>query len=111
MEKWKYGLTSTLDEGEWSASMPWPFFPRYVLDRRLGRPQSQSGRCGEEKNFLPLFGIKLLPSVWWTPPWAGISSSEALYHHGTEKRGDADPQYPEHGRTLNNLASYFSTVK
>jgi hypothetical protein len=27
---------------------------RYPLDRRLGGPQSQSGRCGEEKNpFLP----------------------------------------------------------
>jgi hypothetical protein len=24
--------------------------PRYPLDRRLGRPQSQSGHSGEEKN-------------------------------------------------------------
>jgi hypothetical protein len=24
--------------------------PRYPLDRRLGEPQSRSGRCGEEKN-------------------------------------------------------------
>jgi hypothetical protein len=28
--------------------------PRYPLVRRLGRPQSLSGCCGEEKNPLPL---------------------------------------------------------
>jgi hypothetical protein len=27
--------------------------PRYSLDRRLGRPQNRSGRCGEEKHFSP----------------------------------------------------------
>jgi hypothetical protein len=27
--------------------------PRYPLDRRLGGPQSRSGRCGEEKNLAP----------------------------------------------------------
>jgi hypothetical protein len=26
---------------------------RHPLDRRLGGPQSQSGRCGEEKNLVP----------------------------------------------------------
>jgi hypothetical protein len=31
--------------------------PRYPLDRRLGEPQSRSGRCGEEKN-LALPGIE-----------------------------------------------------
>jgi hypothetical protein len=31
--------------------------PRYQLHRRLGRPQSLSGRCGIEKNLLSLQGI------------------------------------------------------
>jgi hypothetical protein len=35
---------------------------RYPLDRTLGRPQSRSGRCGEEKNLEPLAGIELRPS-------------------------------------------------
>jgi hypothetical protein len=34
--------------------------PQYTLDR-LGGPQSQSGRCGVEKNFLPCRELK--PSV------------------------------------------------
>jgi hypothetical protein len=34
--------------------------PRYPLDRRLGRPQSQSGRGGEEKISLPLPGFEPL---------------------------------------------------
>jgi hypothetical protein len=33
--------------------------PRYPLGRRLGGPQSQSGRCGEKKNLLLLPGIEL----------------------------------------------------
>jgi hypothetical protein len=32
--------------------------PRYPMDRRLGRPQSRSVRCGEERNLLPLPGIE-----------------------------------------------------
>jgi hypothetical protein len=32
--------------------------PRYPLDRRLGGPQSRSGRGGEEKNFQPPPGIE-----------------------------------------------------
>jgi hypothetical protein len=31
-------------------------YPRYLLDRRLGGPQNQSGRCGEEEN-LALLGL------------------------------------------------------
>jgi hypothetical protein len=42
-------LTSTLDEGERSASHPGRFMPRYPLDRRLGEPRSRSGRYGEER--------------------------------------------------------------
>jgi hypothetical protein len=48
-------MTSALDEGEYSASCPNRFNPqgksfRYPLGMSLGRSQSQSGRCGEEKN-------------------------------------------------------------
>jgi hypothetical protein len=35
--------------------------PCYPLDRRLGGPQSRSGRGGEEKNSHPLPGIELEP--------------------------------------------------
>jgi hypothetical protein len=42
---------------------PRPFYlqgksPWYSLDRRLGGPQSRSGRGGEEKNFQPQPGIE-----------------------------------------------------
>jgi hypothetical protein len=33
---------------------PEPLYPRCKFDRRLGGPQSRSGRCGEEKESLPL---------------------------------------------------------
>jgi hypothetical protein len=43
-------LTSALDGGEWSASGPGRFTPRERSHgRRLGKPQNQSGRCGEEE--------------------------------------------------------------
>jgi hypothetical protein len=53
-----YSLTSVLDGDEWSASLPGRFIPRvksplYPLDRRLGGPQSRSGRGGEGKNSQP----------------------------------------------------------
>jgi hypothetical protein len=59
-------LTSVLDGCEWSASRPCHYTrgkraPRYPLDRRLGGPHIQSGRCGEEKN-LALPGLELGPS-------------------------------------------------
>jgi hypothetical protein len=54
-------LTSALDGGEWSASRPGHLTPRkepLVPVRRLGGPQSRSGRCGEEKNSQPSPGIE-----------------------------------------------------
>jgi hypothetical protein len=59
-------LTSTLDGGEWSASRPGSFIrrekaARYPLDRRLGGPQSRSGRRGEEKSFDPTVTRTLTP--------------------------------------------------
>jgi len=38
---------------EWSASHPGERAPRYSLDRRLGRPLSQYGHGGKEKNPSP----------------------------------------------------------
>jgi hypothetical protein len=59
-------LTSALDGGEWSASLPGRFTPgkepRYPLDRRLGGPQSRSGRRGEETIF-HLIGTRT-PTSW-----------------------------------------------
>jgi hypothetical protein len=56
-------LTSLLDGGEWSASRPGRFTlqgksPWYQLDRRLGGPQSRSGRGGEKKHSQPLPGLE-----------------------------------------------------
>jgi hypothetical protein len=47
--------TLVLDISVWSATFPQPLYPQgkslwFPLDRRLGGPQSRSGRCGEEKN-------------------------------------------------------------
>jgi hypothetical protein len=56
--RWRYSsthsLTSSLDGGEWSYSHPGRFTPRErspntQLYRRLGGPQSRSGRGGVEK--------------------------------------------------------------
>jgi hypothetical protein len=41
-------LTSALVESEWSASRSSRFAPWFPLDRKLGGPQSRSGRRGEE---------------------------------------------------------------
>jgi hypothetical protein len=59
--EWRYSsthsLTSALDGGKWSTlrppALPPGKSPRYPLDRRLGGPQSWSGRGGEEKNSQP----------------------------------------------------------
>jgi hypothetical protein len=54
-------LTSALDGGVVSFT-PRPFYPRentpqYLLNRRLGEPQSRPGLCGIKKNLLPLPSI------------------------------------------------------
>jgi hypothetical protein len=43
-------LTSAIVGGEWSASRPGRFSPRFPLDKRLGGPQHWSG---EEKILVP----------------------------------------------------------
>jgi hypothetical protein len=53
------------------ATLPQGKSPSYPLDRRLGRPQSQSGHSGEEKNFQPLPRLE--------PPIAQ-PIAQALYH-------------------------------
>jgi hypothetical protein len=51
-----------LDGGEWSASRPGRLTPTenhcYPLNRRLGGPQSRSGRGGEGKKHQPLPGLE-----------------------------------------------------
>jgi hypothetical protein len=44
------------------ATLPPEKRPPYLLDRRPGRPQSRSGRGGEEKSSLLLTGIELRSS-------------------------------------------------
>jgi hypothetical protein len=69
MGEWRYS-SNFLDLGtRWRRVVsftPLPLYPRgkrlrYPLDRRLGRPQSRSGRCGEEKK-LALPAIEPEPS-------------------------------------------------
>jgi hypothetical protein len=56
---------------------PRPLYPQgkclwYPLDRRLGGPQSHSGRGGEEKNSLPLPGLD--------PPIIFISTYREMFN-------------------------------
>jgi hypothetical protein len=51
-------LTSALDGGEWSTSLPGRFTPRERAPI-LGGPQSRTGRGGDEKNSQPPPGIQL----------------------------------------------------
>jgi hypothetical protein len=39
---------------------PWGKSSRYPMDRRLGGPQNQSGRCGEEKILDPSRSIIII---------------------------------------------------
>jgi hypothetical protein len=60
---WGRFLTSALDGGESSASLPDRFTPRErgpdtPLDRRLGGSRNRSGRGGEEKNSQLLSGLE-----------------------------------------------------
>jgi len=61
---WRSGGTGprVLNRGNrwrWEVSFtPWPLYPRYPLDRKLGRSQSRSGRGGEENRFQTLPGIE-----------------------------------------------------
>jgi hypothetical protein len=61
---WRSGrfMTATLDGDEWSAYCPDRFTPgRRPSNKRLGGPQNPSGRCGGEKNLLPLPVIEPRP--------------------------------------------------
>jgi len=40
--------------------MPLPLYHQHPFNERLGGPQSQSERSGEEKNLIPLPGFELL---------------------------------------------------
>jgi hypothetical protein len=70
MEEWRYSsiILDLAIRWRWVFTFrPLPFYtygnhPLYSLDRRICRPQSQSGHCGEEKKFCPCW--KLNPSPW-----------------------------------------------
>jgi hypothetical protein len=53
--KWRWVVSFT----QWSFSLQGKS-PCYPLDRGFGRPQSRSGRDGEEKNSQPLLGLEHL---------------------------------------------------
>jgi hypothetical protein len=68
----------------------WPLYPRrkssrYPLNRRVGGPQSRSGRSGEEKKYLSLPGIESRSSspaaVTYTQPKNVKHSCYLLRHH------------------------------
>ena len=64
--EWRYSSThstSALHGSEWSIFRPRPFYPRkktrqYPLNKRLGGPQSQSRRYGEEIYLLRMPGFE-----------------------------------------------------
>jgi hypothetical protein len=68
--EWRYSSTILdLNTGwRWVVSFTlkplytWGISPCYPLGRRVGGPQSWSGRCEVEKNLLPLSGIEPRPS-------------------------------------------------
>jgi hypothetical protein len=61
MGEWRYSSIILNSGNRWGLVVsfkPQPLYhqgncPQYSLDRRLGRPQSQSGLCGEEKDLAP----------------------------------------------------------
>jgi hypothetical protein len=76
-------LSSALDGGEWSALRPGRFTPRemapcFPLNRRVGGPQSRSGRGGVKKNSQPLPGletpiIQIVAQRYTTEPFRFLS--------------------------------------
>jgi hypothetical protein len=70
IEAWSYNSDIIDLSNGWSwviSFTPRPLYvrwkgPRYSLDKRLGAPQSRTGRCGVEKNYVPVSGIDLRQS-------------------------------------------------
>jgi hypothetical protein len=68
--EWRYSSTILYLGTRWRSVVSFTARPlylhgrsrRYPLDRRLGGPQSRSGRCGIEKTLFPLPGIEARPS-------------------------------------------------
>ena len=54
-------LTSVTENGQFhvTASLPRRRIPRYPMNRRLGGPQSEFGRCREKQTIRPCQGSKL----------------------------------------------------
>jgi hypothetical protein len=67
--------TSALGGGEWSASRPGRFIPgTHCIGDTVG-PKSRSGRCGEERNLLPLSVIESRPSS----PYPAVIPTELFW--------------------------------
>jgi hypothetical protein len=47
---------------------PRQLYPWYLLNRKVGVPQSWSRRCGEERILLPLLGLE----IWLVQPVAQL---------------------------------------
>jgi hypothetical protein len=60
------------------ATLPLGKGPKYPSDSRSGGLLTQYGRCGEEKNILPLSGIEHQPSS--TQPVAILTELSRLLH-------------------------------
>jgi hypothetical protein len=97
MREWRYSST-ILDLGSrwrWVVSSTTPPLyprrkrPRCPLDRRLGGPQSRSGRCGVEKDLFPLPRIEKRPSSpsLYRLSYPGSSHYPFLPHYYRMDRG------------------------
>jgi hypothetical protein len=65
--------------------------PWYPLDRRLGGPQSRSGRGGEEKNSQPLPGFEP-PIIHPVTQCHTTEPARLLYLKGTAQNSPAEAQ-------------------
>jgi hypothetical protein len=98
MGEWRYSSTFLdLSTGwRWVVSYtplllyPWGKSPRYPLDRRLGGPQNQSGRCGEEKSCTVGNWTRTIqpvahrytdshPQAWQDNMWTQLQDSAVLF--------------------------------
>jgi hypothetical protein len=91
-------LTAALDCSEWSASRPGHSTPvkdtRYVLNMRLGGPQCQSGRFGEENVSCPCWDSNPGPAVARLDNLAAFYGTGSFLNH-VNKRLLSTALYPE----------------
>jgi hypothetical protein len=101
-------LTSLIDGGEWSVSRFGRFILRYPLERRIVGPQSQLGRCGVEKNLVPLPGIELRPS---SPSLSRLGFLEMSLEFIRLLSHDSNLGDTEDGYSIHKLIPYILCVR